>query len=55
VRHDGDPPELFKPDIPVVLEGRWAGPVFASDRIIVKHTADYRAKHPDRVTTTVPR
>ncbi len=24
VRHQGDPPELFQPDIPVVLEGRFA-------------------------------
>jgi cytochrome c-type biogenesis protein CcmE len=24
VRHQGDPPELFEPDIPVVLEGRFA-------------------------------
>ena len=23
VHHDGDPPELFEPGIPVVLEGRW--------------------------------
>jgi cytochrome c-type biogenesis protein CcmE len=54
VHHVGDPPELFKPGIPVVLEGRWqAGtnpPVFDSDRILIKHSAQYRAKHPDRVT-----
>ena len=24
VHHEGDPPELFEPGIPVVLEGRWA-------------------------------
>lgn len=24
VSHDGDPPDLFQEDIPVVLEGRWA-------------------------------
>ncbi len=23
VVHDGDPPELFEPGIPVVLEGHW--------------------------------
>lgn len=51
VRHQGDPPELFQPDIPVVLEGRWAddGAYFASDRIMVKHTSEYREEHPDRV------
>jgi len=52
VRHQGDPPELFRPGIPVVLEGRFAGTEFASDRIMVKHTEDYRAKHPDRVSGT---
>jgi len=43
------PPQLFKPGIPVVLEGRWQGPVFASDRIMVKHTASYTEAHPDRL------
>jgi len=52
VRHRGDPPELFRPGIPVVLEGRFAGTEFESDRIMVKHTEDYRAKHPDRVSGT---
>ena len=52
VRHRGDAPELFRPGIPVVLEGRFAGTEFASDRIMVKHTEDYRAKHPDRVSGT---
>lgn len=46
--HEGDPPELFQPGIPVVLEGRWAGEHFASDRIMVKHTEQYRAKNPER-------
>lgn len=61
VRHRGDPPELFQPNIPVVLEGRFApaglqpakgsgaNPVFESDRIMVKHTNEYRAENPDRV------
>lgn len=49
VRHVGDPPELFQPGIPVVLEGRWDGDVYASDRIMVKHTNEYRAENPDRV------
>ena len=57
VSHTGDPPELFKPGIPVVLEGHFDGDTFASDRIMVKHSEDYVAQHPDRVTvppTTVP-
>ena len=51
VAHTGDPPELFKPGIPVVLEGHFQGDTFASDRIMVKHSEDYIAKHPERVTT----
>jgi len=57
VSHTGDPPELFKPGIPVVLEGHFQGDTFASDRIMVKHSEDYVAKHPSRVTvppSTVP-
>ena len=54
VVHTGDPPELFQPGVPVVLEGAWRqgpgpGPViaadgwhFASDRMLVKHDNDYR-------------
>ncbi|MDP9403770.1 MAG: cytochrome c maturation protein CcmE [Actinomycetota bacterium] len=49
VVHRGDPPELFQPGIPVVLEGRWSGDHYASDRIMVKHTNEYRADNPDRV------
>lgn len=50
VRHRGDPPELFKEGIPVVLEGRWTdGDVFASDAIMVRHSAEYREQYPDRV------
>lgn len=49
VVHEGDPPELFQPDIPVVLEGNWEGEVFASDRILVKHTSEYEAENDDRL------
>ncbi len=48
VVHRGDPPELFKAGIPVVLEGHWQGDVYASDRILVKHTTEYREENPDR-------
>jgi cytochrome c-type biogenesis protein CcmE len=52
VIHRGDPPQLFKAGIPVVLEGRFAPDGhFSSDLIMVKHTEDYVAKHPDRVRT----
>lgn len=51
VRHQGDPPELFQPSIPVVLEGRWSqtDDRFESDRILVKHDETYSAENPDRV------
>lgn len=49
VKHRGDPPELFRPGIPVVLEGNWEGDVYSSDRIMVKHTSEYREQNPDRV------
>ena len=52
VRHRGDPPELFRPGIPVVLEGRFQGDHFTSDRILVKHSETYVAENPDRVTTS---
>ena len=49
VHHEGDLPQLFQPNIPVVLEGRWSGDVFASDRVLVKHSEVYVARNPDRV------
>ena len=42
VFHHGDPPELFKDGAPVVCEGHWQGDSFDSDRIMIKHGADYR-------------
>jgi cytochrome c-type biogenesis protein CcmE len=42
VVHHGSPPELFKDGVPVVCEGRWQGDAFDSDRIMIKHGADYR-------------
>jgi cytochrome c-type biogenesis protein CcmE len=46
VRHVGSPPELFRPGIPVVLEGHWdqSGAVFDSDRIMIKHDATYESE-----------
>jgi cytochrome c-type biogenesis protein CcmE len=51
VHHDGDPPELFQPGIPVVVEGRWdpSGGFFASDTIRVKHSEQYQADNGDRL------
>lgn len=51
VRHEGDPPELFKPGIPVVLEGRFAatGDTYESDKIFVRHTSEYRVEESERL------
>ncbi len=50
----GSPPQLFKPGIPVVLDGHWAGAVYASDQIMVKHSASYTEAHPDRLRSQLP-
>lgn len=49
VDHVGDPPELFGPEIPVVLEGNWDGERFASDEILVRHDNTYDEENPDRI------
>jgi cytochrome c-type biogenesis protein CcmE len=45
VHHDGDTPALFKEGAPVVVEGHWASRAadapFDSDRILIRHGADY--------------
>ena len=48
VAHRGDPPELFRDGAPVVCEGRWAptGGTFASERILIKHGAEYAPPPP---------
>jgi cytochrome c-type biogenesis protein CcmE len=52
VHHDGDTPALFKDRAPVVVEGHWAsktaGAPFLSDRILIRHGADYT---PPKVNT----
>ncbi len=53
VDHIGDPPDLFKEGAPVVCEGHWASKAstasFDSDRILIKHGADYE---PPKVDTS---
>jgi cytochrome c-type biogenesis protein CcmE len=52
VRHGGDTPALFKDGAPVVVEGHWASTAsdapFVSDRILIKHGAEYE---PPKVDT----
>lgn len=52
VHATGSPPQLFQPDIPVVVVGHFAtarSDLFLSDQIMVKHSATYIAEHPTRV------
>jgi cytochrome c-type biogenesis protein CcmE len=50
VRYVGDPGGIFKENIPVVVEGRMGDDgTFAGDRILVKHTEQYREKNPGNV------
>ena len=46
-----NPPELFQPNLPVVLVGHFSGNRFLSDQIMVKHSATYIAAHPNRVAS----
>jgi cytochrome c-type biogenesis protein CcmE len=50
----GNPSPLFKPGIPVVLDGHWAGSTYMSNLIMVKHSASYVEAHPDRVKSQLP-
>lgn len=54
VVNSGSPPQLFRPGIPVVVVGHFvgAGDDFASDQILVKHSNQYIAAHPNRVKVT---
>lgn len=45
----GNPPQLFQPSIPVVVQGHFEGSAFVSNLIMVKHTSSYVAAHPNRI------
>ena len=45
VRSTGAPPEMFREDIGVVVEGRMNGDVFETDRVMVKHSNEYKPPH----------
>ncbi len=49
VTYQGDPGGVFCEGVPVVVEGRYANGVFDGDRILVKHTEQYKAEQPGRV------
>ena len=50
VENSSSPPQLFQPNIPVIAVGHFQGDTFVSDQILVKHTANYIAQNPSRVT-----
>ena len=55
VHHQGTQPALLKDGIPVVLEGSFAAgstKTFDSDRIIIRHTEQYRTKQSQQAEQT---
>ena len=51
VRHQGDPPELFSADIPVIIEGNFDGEPIVSDEILIRHDSSYEEENGDRLRT----
>ncbi len=43
VRTEGLPPQMFREGIGVVVEGQMQGDVFHTDRVMIKHSNEYRA------------
>ena len=55
VRHEGPRPSLFKPGIPVVLQGSFVpgtAKTFTSNDIIVRHTEEYRTEESQKAEST---
>ena len=50
VVNTGSPPQLFQKNIPVIAVGHLSGGTFLSNQILVKHSANYIAANPGRVT-----
>ena len=50
----GSRPSCSSRASPSCLKGHWQGPVYASDQIMVKHTASYTEAHPDRLKSQLP-
>ena len=49
VVNHGNPPQLFQPDIPVVVVGHFSGATFISSQLIVDHSSQYIEQYPTRV------
>jgi len=55
IHYQGEPGGIFKEGLPVVVEGRMGTEgTFAGDRVLVKHTEQYRAENPGRVPDGAP-
>jgi cytochrome c-type biogenesis protein CcmE len=46
VENTGNPPQLFQPGIPVVVNGHFSGETFVSNQIVVDHTSTYTEEVP---------
>ncbi len=49
VTHTGAPPDLFKENTGVVVEGRFQDGVFVSDNLLIKHTEVYEAPEDGKI------
>lgn len=47
VDHTGTPPQLFRENIGVIVEGTWRGDRIESDSLVVSHDEQYRAPDSD--------
>lgn len=55
VQSRGAPPHMFRDDMGVIVEGRYgADGIFQASTVMVKHSNEYRAPHPDNVPATFP-
>ena len=50
VRYDGEPGGIFRECLPVVVHGELTSGTFVGDRVEVKHSEEYAAENPDRVS-----
>jgi cytochrome c-type biogenesis protein CcmE len=57
VECSGNPPQMFREGIGVVIEGKLESGVFQTDRVMVKHSNEYRApedgERPDQAYKTL--
>jgi cytochrome c-type biogenesis protein CcmE len=44
VHHVGTPPQLFRDNVGVVVEGAWSEDVVEADTLIIKHDEEYRSE-----------